>query len=250
MPKCDSAGPADVPLEEPPVSDLCNTLHTTLNAFRIDGKYCDVTLQVGERLFNCHRVMLAGMSGYFDGMFGPSFEERHVNDPITIHDVNAEIFEKILNGVYLAAQLEITKDNVVNMFHTSNYLGISTIENQCIKYILRKLDSSELDDDKALEIFRFACDSNKTVLVQPLCEFIAKSFQKLYKKEIFQVHVPSPPYCEFWSEILRIVSARIFFVSARPLFIQIQIVKRGAGETVAPLIANFGLKFSGSLVLR
>ena len=53
----------------------------------------------------------------------------------------------------------------------------------------------------------------------------------------------SPPYCEFWSEIFRIVStllvhvsASIFFVSARPLFLQIQIVRRGASEMVAPLL--------------
>ena len=47
----------------------------------------------------------------------------------------------------------------------------------------------------------------------------------------FQVHFASPLIANFGSEIFRIIGAsRIFFVSARPLVVQIEIVKRGGGR--------------------
>lgn len=40
-----------------------------MNHLRLDGKYTDVTIKCGGRTFECHRVVLAAMSEFFECMF-------------------------------------------------------------------------------------------------------------------------------------------------------------------------------------
>ena len=69
---------------------------------RKEGKLCDVVIQVEDRQFYAHRIVLSGASPYFQAMFTGDLEEskQHL---VTLRDIPATIMELLLDYCYTSA---------------------------------------------------------------------------------------------------------------------------------------------------
>lgn len=63
------------------------------------GKYCDVTLQVGDQLFKAHRSILAAASPVFEALLFGKMREATEN-VVTIQCTDAVVFKKLVDYCY------------------------------------------------------------------------------------------------------------------------------------------------------
>lgn len=103
-------------------------LLTELNHCRLSRRYCDIFLQVGNRTFAAHRVVLACAGTYFRNLFS-----RAVVSPTTafsLEFISPANLEKVLNFVYTG---EILTDliDVGVLYELAKRLGINDLVGAC-----------------------------------------------------------------------------------------------------------------------
>ncbi|CAD6204159.1 GSCOCG00009892001-RA-CDS [Cotesia congregata] len=69
------------------------------NLFETKNK-CDITIKVGDKKFEAHKVILIARSSVFNAMFSHDMKENKENE-VTIPDINPEIFKKVLDYIYI-----------------------------------------------------------------------------------------------------------------------------------------------------
>lgn len=70
-----------------------------LNQLRQESVLCDVTIRVGNRYFEAHKVILAAASSYFKAMFVEDMLEAQVKE-VELKEVGEEAFNDVLNYIY------------------------------------------------------------------------------------------------------------------------------------------------------
>lgn len=70
-----------------------------INKMRCGQHFCDVQLQVGEKLFKVHRLVLAASSPYFAALFAGGMKESS-KDVVQILGVDADIFQILVDFIY------------------------------------------------------------------------------------------------------------------------------------------------------
>lgn len=159
--------------------------YSTLNDFRQSGELCDVCIRVDDKTFQCHRVVIASVSEYFYRMFTGNFKESAIsNTEITLHEVDSDAFEEVLNFMYTGT-VTITSENAYRLLRTSEYLRLQYIEEVCSVYIENNLPINNI-----LEILVFAWNTRKISLIRIVAEYIAKNFIQISKMKKF-LEVPS-----------------------------------------------------------
>jgi len=123
------------------------------------NRFTDVTITCCDRVFKCHRLVLASASQYFDAMFNGSFIESCVNN-IVLHDIEVSAFEQILEFMY-GGGISIADHNVHDLLRTSSILGLNVVENRCVHYLLER----NVPVDDAIEIFKFGYATQKNSLL-------------------------------------------------------------------------------------
>ena len=68
------------------------------NAFT-SKELCDVQLQCGEKIFDCHKVILSARSPVFRAMFQAEMEEKKTNK-VDINDLDPDILAEMLHFIY------------------------------------------------------------------------------------------------------------------------------------------------------
>jgi len=58
-----------------------------------------IYILVGTQRFSAHRLVLSAMSDYFRAMFNSNVREAEAKE-IAIHNVEAEIFQHLINYIY------------------------------------------------------------------------------------------------------------------------------------------------------
>lgn len=154
--------------------DVSKYRQERLNRFRTEEKYCDVRILVGEKLFPCHRVVLASAAEFFDGMFGGNFIESK-NTEVSLGNIEADTFEEILNFIYTDC-VTVTTENAYRLLAASEYFGLPFLEEKCIAYI-----KDNVPINSVIDILIFACNTKKTTLVNIISKHIAKNFSQVSK---------------------------------------------------------------------
>ncbi|XP_043912359.1 telomere zinc finger-associated protein isoform X2 [Protopterus annectens] len=100
-----------------------------LNRQRIDGRFCDINLEVGSLVFKAHRCVLACCSPFFRGLCGRDGTFQHINLP----DSYEGVFEQLLDFVY-NGDLLLTGENVDKVLAAAKELGIADVVELCEKF--------------------------------------------------------------------------------------------------------------------
>lgn len=150
-----------------------------LHEFFLADKYTDVKILCQDRVFKCHRLVLATTCEYFDVMFSAGYKEKSLEE-IRLHDIDCTTFEEVLRFAY-QGDVVINDDNVYSLLCASDMLRLSFIENRCILYLRER----NIPADHALEIFLFACATQKHSILSVVSRFIMQNLNRFYSHSEF-----------------------------------------------------------------
>ncbi|XP_071507499.1 kelch-like protein 24 [Diadema antillarum] len=111
-----------------------------LNDMRKTGSMTDITVQVENSNFTCHRAILACSSPYFYAMFSNDFLEK-VKGVVTLEGMGAEVVDKIIEFSY-TSQLTINTSNAQELLEAACHLQYQSIVDACCKFLKRHLNPS------------------------------------------------------------------------------------------------------------
>ncbi|XP_033322034.1 actin-binding protein IPP [Megalopta genalis] len=149
-----------------------------LNAQRQKNQFSDVGLVAGSSIIRAHRSVLAAGSPYFNAMFtGGLVEEQQ--ELVEIHSVSANILSILVDFIY-TGNVDVTQDNVLELFAAADMLEIDEVVMGCITYL-----SQQLHPSNALGIYRFAEAHNRLDLLKTALQFIEVNFPQVSQEEEF-----------------------------------------------------------------
>lgn len=149
-------GFATQPMNE--TSDISNNVYAVgqyapkvlknLNSQRLKNQFSDVGLVVGNTIIRAHRSVLAASSNYFNAMFtGGLVEEQQ--ELVEIHSISEKILSILVDFIY-TGNVNITQDNVQELFAAADMLELDEVVSSCISYLQEQLHYSN-----ALGIYRY-----------------------------------------------------------------------------------------------
>uniref|UniRef100_A0A8D2LHT8 Kelch like family member 40 n=1 Tax=Varanus komodoensis TaxID=61221 RepID=A0A8D2LHT8_VARKO len=141
-------------------------------------KFLDCVLKVKGKEFPCHRLVLAACSPYFRAMFLSEMEESKKRE-IDLEDVDPEVMGKILHYIY-TSELEITEQNVQDIFSVANMFQIPSIFTVCVSFLQKRLCLSN-----CLAIFRLGLMLDCARLAVAARDFICDRFALVSRDEEF-----------------------------------------------------------------
>lgn len=146
-----------------------------------ENKFVDCILKVGDRSLPCHRLIMAACSPYFRELYftEDGVEKKDSSKEVVLENVDPTIMDMIVNYLY-SADIEITDENVQDVFAVANRFQIPSVFTICVNYLQNKLSLGS-----CLAIFRMGLVLNCPRLAVAARDFIAERFETLYKDEDF-----------------------------------------------------------------
>lgn len=118
-----------------------------LNQQRLKNKFTDVGLIADNCIIHAHRSVLSAGCAYFNAMFtGGLVEEKQ--ELVEIHSIKSSILSIIIDFIY-TGNVDITQDNVQELFAAADMLELDEVVSGCIEYLRQQLHYSN-----ALGIYR------------------------------------------------------------------------------------------------
>ncbi|KAL1246978.1 hypothetical protein QQF64_034672 [Cirrhinus molitorella] len=124
---------------------------------------------------------MAACSPYFRELYftEDGVEKKDSSKEVVLEDVDPTIMDMIVNYLY-SADIEITDENVQDVFAVANRFQIPSVFTVCVNYLQNKLSLAN-----CLAVFRMGLVLNCPRLAVSARDFIAERFEILSKDEDF-----------------------------------------------------------------
>ncbi|XP_017571023.1 kelch-like protein 41b [Pygocentrus nattereri] len=173
-----------------------------------ENKFVDCTLKVGDRCLPCHRLILAACSPYFrEIFFSEDGRVREDLKEVALDDVDPDILDMIIKYLY-SADIELTDDNVQEIFAVANRFQIPSVFTVCVNYLQKKLSMAN-----CLAIFRLGLVLNVPRLAIAARDFIADRFESLVNEEEFLQLAPHELFALIGGDMLNVENEEVVFES-------------------------------------
>jgi hypothetical protein len=154
------------------------------NDMRIAEEMTDVEIAVEDREFSAHKLILAGCSPYFRGMFrGGCFNEsssaRIQIDPKGDLGIKADAVEQLIIYVY-TGHVEISHHNVIDLIRAADLLELSEVKHETLNVIAEYINLETYLDIREVSIV-FSCPR----LLETVDKFIRKNFSEFVMTPAF-----------------------------------------------------------------
>ncbi|XP_054724682.1 kelch-like protein 18 [Uloborus diversus] len=159
-------------------TDLADSSFPVFEDIKRDGKLCDVTLKVENRLFYAHRIILAGTIPYFRAMFTNDMIESKQTE-INIKDIDPDAVELLINFAY-SGKVQISTSNVQSLLVGASFFQLSKVREACCEFLKRRLHPNN-----ALGIRTFADALGCSTLVDATNRYLQKHFLEVCRSEEF-----------------------------------------------------------------
>lgn len=151
---------------------------------RRSGEMCDVTLVVEDCSFRAHKLILAGCSPYFRGMFrensfGESHSERIPIDPKGELGIRADAVEQLISYMY-SGRVDISHQNVIDLIRAADLMELAEIKNETLKVI-----EEHISFDTYLDIRDVGNVFNCPRLLEAVDKFIRRNFSEFTRSQAF-----------------------------------------------------------------
>ena len=117
--------------------------------YRLCDEFCDIIFKVQSVSFRTHRMILAASSPYFYAMFTSGLMEE-TSDTITLHDIDVESFELLLQFMY-TSKIDITESNAQDLFVAADMFQLTIVSDACVEFLQHQIDPAN-----AIEMLYFA----------------------------------------------------------------------------------------------
>lgn len=108
----------------------------------LDQSFTDVVVTIGRHTYNCHKVILASMSLYFNAMFKSGMRESRAGT-VNLHNIEHKIFEAVLRFMYTGS-IVIAQDDVEGLLEAAVMLQIKCLQDQCEQFLQKQIGQSLL----------------------------------------------------------------------------------------------------------
>ncbi|XP_069791802.1 kelch-like protein 41a isoform X2 [Narcine bancroftii] len=142
-----------------------------------EKKFVDCSLKVGSKSFPCHRLILAACSPFFREYFFA--EESEKKREVILEDAEENVVALILHYLY-SSEIELTDENVQNVFAVSSRFQIPSVFTLCVTYLQEKLSV-----DNCLAIFRLGLLLDCPRLALSAREYASDRFEQISRAEDF-----------------------------------------------------------------
>ncbi|XP_076093860.1 kelch-like protein 35 isoform X1 [Mytilus galloprovincialis] len=158
--------------------EVSRELYNSLEDMYKHDRHTDTKLVVGDRTFNCHRVVLAAISPYFDAMFSSGMIESQ-NGTVNIQDCSVGIFENILDFIYTGRKV-VTFDNCEDLLKAAAIFQMRQLHEKCEQFLLNNLIS-----DNSLGAWKLAKSYDCPSLCTKAWTLILMNFTDICRSEDF-----------------------------------------------------------------
>ncbi|CAH1786828.1 unnamed protein product [Owenia fusiformis] len=111
-----------------------------------DDVFCDITLSVDGKQFNCHKIILAANSPYFHSLLSNGMSETS-KKVVELKDISSHAMENILNYIYFK-NTSIGVTEAIEMLKTVDMLQIdNSLRSHLMNYLIK-----HVADDNCLDI--------------------------------------------------------------------------------------------------
>jgi hypothetical protein len=165
--------------------------YTKFNEFRATQTYTDVCIKCNDEEFMCHVLVLAAASEFFHlSVLGGNFKESAKGVLVEVPaDVTSAGLAEVLRFAY-TGKSDVTADNVYSVLRASEFLRMKDLQDQCIGFVMQK----NVTLQNALELFCYACTTQRNALIRELSDYIVQHLNLLYTTSEF-LDVPNEGLC-------------------------------------------------------
>lgn len=150
-----------------------------MNKLRLNGKLCDITLQVGEEKIFAHKIVMASASPYFKAMFTCGMREE-VMETIPLHGIQSCTLSALVNFAY-TSEIHVTEMNVCMLLPAATMFQMYHVVEACCVFLEHQLDPSN-----CIGIADFASEHGCLDLQKKARDYIYHHFTDVSKSEEFR----------------------------------------------------------------
>ncbi|KAL3877593.1 hypothetical protein ACJMK2_035289 [Sinanodonta woodiana] len=144
----------------------------------LSEQYTDTKIIVEEKIFSCHRVVLSAMSPFFEVMYQSGMRECS-DGVVTLQEVDAEIFETILQFIYTGDDI-VDEDNADRLLRAAVMLQIKCLQERCEDFMTDKVDA-----ENCLALWKLATSHQCHYLAKKAWLFVLNNFSEVCHDEGF-----------------------------------------------------------------
>uniref|UniRef100_A0A914HDI9 BTB domain-containing protein n=1 Tax=Globodera rostochiensis TaxID=31243 RepID=A0A914HDI9_GLORO len=148
------------------------------HSLRVNKKLCDVEIECQGKSLLAHKVILAATIDYFRGLYNFGMVDANANK-IEIKEVSFNGLSQIVDFAY-TYEVKIDKDNVRELLHAANYLGVNFVKDGCERFLTKLLTI-----ENCLELRELADQHSCQQLLFAIEAFLLENFMELCHKQEF-----------------------------------------------------------------
>ncbi|XP_046554791.1 kelch-like protein 24 [Haliotis rubra] len=173
-----------VTITEPSVRDtllrgeVLTHLHDALASMFKEEELTDLQVKVEGKVFKCHQVIMAAMSGYFRSLLTSGMQESQ-NGEVELQDVSKRTFELLLLYMYYGENV-VSSESVEDILKAAVLLQIKPLEKACVEYMSKSLNSSN-----CMGIWKAGKTFGCPALVDTAWAVILRNFEEVSHQEDF-----------------------------------------------------------------
>ncbi|XP_066268367.1 kelch repeat and BTB domain-containing protein 2-like [Branchiostoma lanceolatum] len=150
----------------------------TVDDLQKAGVLQDVVLEVEDRRFPCHRLVLSAASPYFRAMFTNDMAESR-QKTVVLQGLDAGMFGEILSYIY-SGNLHVSLDKVQPLYQAADLLQLDYVKYTCSNYMAMNVERST-----CVDLYKFA-DVFSVETVRKRClQWMYKNFAEVACSEEF-----------------------------------------------------------------
>ncbi|XP_066287651.1 kelch-like protein 18 [Branchiostoma lanceolatum] len=150
----------------------------TVDDFQKAGVLQDVVLEVEDRRFPCHRLVLSAASPYFRAMFTNGMAESR-QTTVVLRGLDAAMFGEILSYIY-SGTLHVSLDKVQRLYQTADLLQLDYVRDTCSSYMAMNVDCST-----CVDLHKFADIFSVDIVRNRCLQWIGRHFAEVASSEEF-----------------------------------------------------------------
>eukprot|EP00058_Branchiostoma_floridae_P004261 XP_002589749.1 hypothetical protein BRAFLDRAFT_283645 [Branchiostoma floridae] len=144
------------------------------------GVLQDVVLEVENRRFPCHRLVLSAASPYFRAMFTSDMAESR-QKTVVLQGLDAGMFEEILSYIY-SGTLHVSLDKVQPLYQAADLLQLDYVRDTCSSYMVENM---KVERSTCVDLYKFAEVFSVDIVHKQCLQWIVRHFTEIASSEEF-----------------------------------------------------------------
>lgn len=149
------------------------------------GHFIDITLNVGGRQLQAHRIVLVGFSPYLAGLLTSGLAESTAQNPeLQLDDMDGRAVEAVVDCMY-TGKLAVSLHTATGIIRAANILQVGAVEKVASAFFISKLEPSAAVDALGFAAEHKACGKHAAELHGRCVKYAIKHFEAVSRDVSF-----------------------------------------------------------------